>query len=88
MKEIRKTDSISYETVQELVQEFTNRGYIKQIEKRYDTDRPPYVCIASKEEMLSGFNICTEIQAIYRLSILSTDFETIVRISTWIQRYM
>ena len=88
MKEIRKTDSISYETVQELVQEFTNRGYIKQIEKRYDTDRPPYVCIASKEEMLSGFNICTEIQAIYRYANLGADFETFVKISVWIQRYI
>lgn len=88
MKEIRKTDSISYEIVQELVQEFVSKGYVKQTEKRYDTDRPPYVCIASKEEMLNGFNICTEVQSIYRLSILSTDFETIARISTWIQRYM
>lgn len=88
MKEIRKTDSISYETVQALVQEFTDRGYIKQIEKRYDTDRPPYVCIASKEEMLSGFDICTEVQSIYRYANLGADFETLVKISIWIQRYI
>lgn len=112
MKEIRKTDSISYDTVLELVNEFVDKGYIIQMKKRYDTDRPPFMCVASKESMLNGYGIyddvqsilclsdssveskisrskvCTEGQSIHSHSYFSTDFETIIKISTWIQRYI
>lgn len=102
MKEIHKTDSFSYEKTYALIQEFVKRGYVTQLKKRYETDHPPFVCAVSKDEMLKGFNMqpdidyaqlvgvkkCTEGGLTNRYTYLSTDFETIVRISTWIQRYM
>ena len=44
--------------------------------------------VPSKEEMLRGFNICTDIDTIYRYCNLSAPFETIIKINTWISRYL
>lgn len=107
MKEIRKTDSISYDTVVSLINEFVDKGYVIQTGDIHGTDRPPFTCIASKKEMLRGYGVhdnvqsilyctdlkrpskkCTKGKPIHRYSYLSTDFETIIKISTWIQRYI
>lgn len=88
LNEIRKDDSITYEAILPLINEFIDKGYVIQTPKRHKADHPPYVCVASKEEMLRGFDICTDIDTIHRISNHSTDFRTIISISTWMQRYM
>jgi DNA invertase Pin-like site-specific DNA recombinase len=88
LHEIRKTDAFDYEKILPLINEFVDKGYVVQTEKRHKADHPPYVCVATKEEMLRGFDICTDICTIYRYSNHSTNLETYVRISTWIQRYL
>jgi DNA invertase Pin-like site-specific DNA recombinase len=88
MHTIRTTDSIAYETVQALIQEFVDRGYVEQTAKRHKADHPPYVCVATKEQMLDGFEIRTDVGTIHRHSNLGADFETYIKLSTWIQRYI
>lgn len=88
MHTIRATDSISYETVQALIQEFVDKGYVEQTAKRHNADHPPYVCVATKEQMLDGFEIRTDVSTIRRYTNLGTDFETYIKLSTWIQRYI
>ena len=88
MKVIRDTDSISYETVQALVQEFMDKGFIEQTAKRHNADHPPYICVATKEQMLDGFKICTDVTTIRRYSNLSASFDTYMKLSTWISRYI
>ena len=87
MEVIRKTDSISYETTQTLIQEFVDKGFIEQT-KKSNSLYPPYVCVATKEQMLDGFEICTDVETIYRYTNLSADLEIYIRLSTWIQRYL
>lgn len=88
LNEIRKSDPFDYEKIPALINEFVEKGYVVQTEKRHKADHPPFICVASKEEMLSGFNICTDVHTIHRYTNHSTDFETYVRISVWIQRYL
>lgn len=88
LKVIRSTDSISYEKVQALVQEFIDKGYVVETENKKEAYHSPYVCVASKEDMLNGFKICTDVQLLHTYTNHSADFETIVKISTWIQRYI
>lgn len=88
LHEIRKTDPFDYEKIPALINEFVEKGYVVQTEKRHKADHPPFICVATKEEMLKGFNICTDVHTIHGYSNHSTDFETYVRISTWIQRYL
>lgn len=88
MNVIRKTDSISYETVQALIQEFVDKGFVEQTPKRHNADHPPYICVATKEQMLDGFKIRTDVTTICRYTNLGTDFETYIKLSTWIQRYI
>ena len=88
MHTIRATDSISYETVQALIQEFVDKGFVEQTAKRHKADHPPYVCVATKEQMLDGFEIRTDVGTIHRYTNLGTDFDTYIKLSTWIQRYI
>lgn len=89
MKAIRKTDSISYENTLKLMEEFIEKGYVLQLTPRVQgRNNPPYMCVASKEEMLDGFQICTEVDITRWYGSLSTDFEIIFKISTWISRYL
>ena len=88
MHTIRATDSIAYETVQALIQEFVDKGYVEQTAKRHKADHPPYVCVATKEQMLDGFEIRTDVSTLHRYTNLGTDFDTYIKLSTWIQRYI
>lgn len=88
INEIRKHDTIANYALPPVLDEFIERGFIKQTSKRHKADHPPYVCIASKEEMLRAFNICTDIDTIYRYCNLDATFEIIVKLSTWISRYL
>lgn len=88
MHTIRATDSIAYETVQALIQEFVDKGYVEQTAKRHKADHPPYVCVATKEQMLDGFEIRTDVATLHRYANLGTDFDTYIKLSTWIQRYI
>lgn len=88
MNTIRKTDSISYENVQALIQEFVDKGFVEQTAKRHNADHPPYVCVATKEQMLDGFEIRTDVSTLHRYTNLGTDLETYMKLSTWIQRYI
>lgn len=88
LKIIRKTDSISYEKTQVLIQEFIDKGYVVETENKREAYHSPYVCVASREDMLNGFKICTDAQLLHRISNHSADFETIIKISMWIQRYI
>lgn len=88
INEVRKYDSIANYAIVPIIDEFIEKGFVKKTEKRHKADHPPYVCIASKEEMLRGFNICTDIDTIYGYCNLGTTFETINKISIWISRYL
>lgn len=88
MEVIRETDSISYETTQAVIQEFVDKGFIERTGKSRGGVYPPYVCIATKEQMLDAFEICTDVETINRISNLSADLEIYIRLSTWIQRYL
>ena len=88
LNEIRKYDTFANYSLAPIINEFIAKGFIKQTEKRHNADHPPYICIASKEEMLKGFNICTDIDTIYRYCNLSATLETILKINMWISRYL
>lgn len=88
MEVIRETDSISYETMQEVLQEFVNKGFVERTSKSRAGLYPPYVCTATKEQMLDGFEICTDVETINRYTHLGTDLEIYMKLSTWIQRYL
>ena len=88
INEVRKYDTIANYAIVPIINEFIEKGFIKRTEKRHKADHPPYICTASKEEMLRGFNICTDVDTIYGYCNLGTTFETINKISTWISRYL
>ena len=88
INEVRKYDTIANYAIVPIINEFIEMGFVKKTTKRHKADHPPYICIASKEEMLKGFNICTDIDTIYGYCNLSTTFETISKISIWISRYL
>lgn len=88
INEIRKYDTIANYSLTPILNEFIEKGFVRQTSKRHKADHPPYICIATKEEMLRGFNICTDIDTIYGYCNFSATFETIIRISTWISRYL
>lgn len=88
LNEVRKYDTIANYAIVPIIDEFIQKGFIQQTEKRHKADHPPYTCIASKDEMLRGFNICTDIDTIYRYCNLNAQFETIIKINTWISRYL
>ena len=83
---IREHDSISYDTMKDILQQFIDKGYV--VETNNKENRMPYVCVATKKDMLNGFNICTDLVSIYSICNVSTTLEIVSRISTWIQRYM
>lgn len=88
LNEIRKYDTIANYALMPIIDEFIVKGFIEQTEKRHKADHPPYICTASKEEMLRGFNICTDIDTIYGYCNLNATLETILRINIWISRYL
>lgn len=88
LQEIRKNDPISYNDIMPLINEFMEKGYVVIGTRKGKAKCPPFVCVATKEEMLSGFNICTEVDITRRSVNLSTDFERIIKISIWISRYL
>jgi len=88
LNEVRKYDTIANYAIVPIIDEFIEKGFVKQTEKRHKADHPPYICIASKDDMLRGFNICTDIDTIYRYCNLNAQFETIIKINTWISRYL
>jgi len=88
LNEIRKYDTIANYAIVPIIDEFIEKGFVKQTEKRHKADHPPYICIASKNDMLRGFNICTDIDTIYRYCNLNAQFETIIKLNTWISRYL
>ena len=88
INEVRKYDTIANYAIVPIIDEFIQKGFVKRTEKRHKADHPPYVCIASKEEMLRGFNICTDIDTIYGYCNLNAPLETILRINIWISRYL
>lgn len=88
INEVRKYDTIANYSIAPIIDEFIEKGFVKQTSKRHKADHPPYICIASKEDMLRGFNICTDIDTIYRYCNLNATFETIITISKWISRYL
>ena len=88
INEVRKYDTIANYAIVPIINEFIEKGFIKRTEKRHKADHPPYICTASKEEMLRGFNICIDVDTIYGYCNLGTTFETINKISTWISRYL
>ena len=88
INEIRKYDTIANYALVPIINEFIEKGFVQQTSKRHKADNPPYICTATKEEMLRGFNICTDIDTIYGYCNLSATFETIIKISTWISRYL
>lgn len=88
LQEIRKNDPISYKDVLPFINDFIEKGYVILGERQGKARCAPYVCIASKEEMLSGFNICTDIDSTRRHINLGASLETLSRISIWISRYL
>ncbi len=88
INEVRKYDTIANYAIVPIINEFIEKGFVHQTNKRHKADHPPYVCTASKEEMLRGFNICTDIDTIYGYCNLGAALETIIRISQWISRYL
>ena len=88
LNEIRKYDTIANYSLMPIIDEFIAKGFIEQTEKRHKADHPPYICTASKEEMLRGFNICTDIDTIYGYCNLNATLETVLRINIWISRYL
>lgn len=88
MEVIRATDSISYESTQALIQEFVDKGFIERTSKSRAGVHPPYVCVATKEQMLDGFEIRTDVDTINRYANLSADLKIYMKLSTWIQRYL
>ena len=89
MQAVRKTESISYDNMLLLIEEFIEKGYVIQLAPRIQgRNNPPYMCVASKEEMLNGFGICTDVDIVRRYGNLGTDLENVVRISMWISRYL
>ena len=88
INEIRKYDTIANYALVPIINEFIEKGFVKQTNKRHKADHPPYICTATKEEMLRGFNICTDINTIYGYCNVSASFETIINISKWISRYL
>ena len=88
INEVRKYDTIANYAIVPIINEFIEKGYVQQTAKRHRTDHPPYICIASKEEMLRGFNICTDIDTIYGYCNLNAPIETILKINIWIARYL
>lgn len=88
LNEVRKYDTLANYAIVPIIDEFIEKGFVKQTQKRHNADHPPYICVASKEEMLRGFNICTDIDTIYGYCNLSASFKTIISISTWISRYL
>ena len=88
LNEVRKYDTLANYAIVPIIDEFIQKGFIQQTPKRHNADHPPYICIASKDEMLRGFNICTDIDTIYRYCNLNAPIETILKINTWISRYL
>lgn len=86
INKIREHDSISYDTMRNILQQFIDKGYV--VETNSKENRMPYVCVATKKDMLDGFNICTDLVTIYSVCNVGATLKTISRISTWIQRYM
>ena len=72
-----------------ILDQFVEKGYVMLSQsERFGNRAIPYCCVATKEEMLDGFGICTDLVSIYRIANLGTSFEVVNRISIWIQRYM
>ena len=88
LNEVRKYDTLANYAIVPIIDEFIQKGFVKQTPKRHNADHPPYICIASKEEMLRGFNICTDIDTIYRYCNLNAQIETLLKINIWISRYL
>lgn len=88
MEVIRETDSISYESTQAVLQEFVDKGFVERTKKSRGGLYPPYVCVAMKEQMLDAFEICTDVETIYRYTHLGADLEIYIKLSNWIQRYL
>lgn len=88
LNEVRKYDTLANYAIVPIIDEFIQKGFVKQTQKRHKADHPPYICIASKEDMLRGFNICTDIDTIYRYCNLNAQIETILKMNTWISRYL
>ena len=88
LNEIRKYDTLANYAIVPIIDEFMQKGFIKQTPKRHNADHPPYVCVASKDEMLRGFNICTDIDTIYGYCNLNAQVETILKMNIWISRYL
>lgn len=88
MEVIRETDSISYEATQAVLQEFVDKGFVERTKKSRGGLYPPYVCVATKEQMLDAFEIRTDVETINRYTHLGTDIEIYSRLSNWIQRYL
>jgi hypothetical protein len=89
ISEVRKTDSISRDNMGKILDQFIEKGYVVLSQSdRFGNRAIPYCCVATKEEMLDGFEIRTDLVSIDRIANLGTGFETVNRISIWIQRYM
>lgn len=89
ISEVRKTDSISRDNMVKILDQFVEKGYVMLSQsERFGNRAIPYCCVATKEEMLDGFEICTDLVSIHRIANLGAGFETVNRISIWIQRYM
>lgn len=88
INEVRKYDTIANYAIVPIINEFIEKGFVKKTEKRHKADHPPYICTATKEEMLRGFNICTDIDTIYGYCNLNAQLETILKINIWISRYL
>ena len=88
LNEVRKYDTLANYAIVPIIDEFIEKGFVKQTQKRHKADHPPYICIASKEEMLRGFNICTDIDTIYGYCNLNAQIETILKMNIWISRYL
>ena len=88
LNEVRKYDTLANYAIVPIIDEFIEKGYVKQTDKRHKADHPPYICVASKDEMLRGFNICTDIDTIYRYCNLDAQLETFIKINVWISRYL
>lgn len=88
LNEIRKNNPMSLKDIKPLIGEFLDKGYIVQSTKKNRSGYPPYICVATKEKMLNGFQICTDMDTIRRYVNLGTNFESIAKISIWISRYL
>ena len=87
LNEIRKYDSLSQKDLTPLIDEFIEKGYVIKAPTKKG-DRPPHICVATKEEMLKGFNICTDIGTVRSYVNLSANLDTYAKISIWISRYL